>query len=235
MIVHETLATAIGQNARLVVTPVADKATLDVAASADLTMSSDVVELRIDGLTDCLDLAEQFARSCQRPILLTVRDQREGGAKPLSLVQRTELYNRYLEVASAIDIEVQCLRDLAGVVEAAKKEGKLVVASAHDFARMPVRSQIDALAQHSSEDADIFKIAATPADLSEVFSLAKFVSEADFGLPVSAMGMGKFGKISRLVCAQAGSVLNYGYLSHPNAPGQWPSAQLRSLIADLEE
>ncbi len=40
-------------------------------------------------------------------------------------------------------------------------------------------------------------------------------------LPLSVMGMGRFGKISRLLLAQAGSVLNYGYLDRPNASGQW--------------
>jgi 3-dehydroquinate dehydratase I len=49
------------------------------------------------------------------------------------------------------------------------------------------------------------------------------------------MGMGKYGKISRLVLAQAGSCLNYGYVGTPNASGQWPVAALKARIAELTE
>ena len=45
------------------------------------------------------------------------------------------------------------------------------------------------------------------------------------------MGMGKFGKASRLALAKAGSVLNYGYLDCPNAPGQWEATELKRLLA----
>jgi 3-dehydroquinate dehydratase-1 len=47
------------------------------------------------------------------------------------------------------------------------------------------------------------------------------------------MGMGPVGKLSRLVLAKAGSVLNYGYLLEANAPGQWPAWELKSLIDQI--
>ena len=45
---------------------------------------------------------------------------------------------------------------------------------------------------------------------------------------------GQFGKISRLVLAQAGSCLNYGYLGTPNASGQWPARLLKARLRELE-
>ena len=54
-------------------------------------------------------------------------------------------------------------------------------------------------------------------------------------MPLSVMGMGRFGKISRLLLAQAGSVLNYGYLDRPNASGQWEARLLKSRLAELAE
>ena len=51
-------------------------------------------------------------------------------------------------------------------------------------------------------------------------------------LPLSVMGMGRFGKISRLLFAQAGSVLNYGYLDRPNASGQWEATSLKKRLAN---
>ena len=81
--------------------------------------------------------------------------------------------------------------------------------------------------------ASAFKAAAmlhSPADVSE---LAAF-QLADHGLPVSTMGMGPLAPVSRLLCAQCGSVLNYGYLgSSPTAPGQWDAAFLKQAIARL--
>jgi 3-dehydroquinate dehydratase-1 len=47
------------------------------------------------------------------------------------------------------------------------------------------------------------------------------------------MGMGRFGKVSRLLLAQAGSVLNYGYLDRPNASGQWEATILKQRLKEL--
>lgn len=235
MIVHETLAPAIRRREPLVVAPIADPETLSWAASAAISQHCDVIELRIDALTGCLDAVERFAGSCDRPILLTVRDQTQGGTIPLSLTERAELYSRFIGFSSALDIEVEYLTGLSAIVETAQSRGTLIVASAHDFDQMPSRSTLDSLASRAADNADILKIAATPANLNDVFTLANIATGAPETLPASVMGMGPLGRLSRLVCAQAGSVLNYGYLSKPNAPGQWPSSQLKSLIAQLVE
>ena len=55
-------------------------------------------------------------------------------------------------------------------------------------------------------------MAATPAALAQL--LGVFAGESR--LPLSVMGMGRFGKISRLLLAQSGSALNYGYLDRPD-------------------
>jgi len=79
----------------------------------------------------------------------------------------------------------------------------------------------------------VFKAAAklhSPADLA---ALAAF-QQADHGLPKALMGMGPLAPVSRLLCAQYGSVLNYGYLGQtPTAPGQWSAARLKDAIAAL--
>ena len=55
---------------------------------------------------------------------------------------------------------------------------------------------------------------------SLVFSLlSKYVV---MHFPLSVMGMGKFGKLSRPLLACAGSVLNYGFLDAVQVPGQGP-------------
>ena len=54
-------------------------------------------------------------------------------------------------------------------------------------------------------------------------------------LPMATMGMGPLGRISRLLLASMGSVVNYGYLDRPTVPGQWPAQRLRELIRELRE
>ena len=54
-------------------------------------------------------------------------------------------------------------------------------------------------------------------------------------LPLSVMGMGALGKVSRLGFAEAGSVLNYGYLDRPNASGQWEATLLKQRLKELRE
>ena len=63
--------------------------------------------------------------------------------------------------------------------------------------------------------------------------LIEFLADEKARLPLAVMGMGVFGKISRLVLAQGGSCLNYGYLGSPNASGQWPVAILKERIAEI--
>jgi 3-dehydroquinate dehydratase-1 len=48
------------------------------------------------------------------------------------------------------------------------------------------------------------------------------------------MGMGALGKVSRLLFARAGSVLNYGYLDQPNASGQWEATLLKERLKELQ-
>ena len=43
----------------------------------------------------------------------------------------------------------------------------------------------------------------------------------------------EFGKISRLALAQAGSVLNYGYLGELQVPGQWAVGTLRERLREI--
>ena len=69
----------------------------------------------------------------------------------------------------------------------------------------------------------------TAADLGRL--LALFANRPP--LPLSVMGMGPYGKMSRLLFARVGSVLNYGYLHRPNASGQWEARVLKARVSEL--
>lgn len=127
------------------------------------------------------------------------------------------------------------MKELAGILDTARRSGVKIIASAHDFhATPPVATLLRAILRAQGAGADICKLAAhadTPVALARLLG----VLGRKQPLPLSVMGMGRFGKISRLLFAQAGSVLNYGYLDAPNANGQWEARLLKKRLAELTE
>jgi 3-dehydroquinate dehydratase I len=107
------------------------------------------------------------------------------------------------------------------------------VGSFHDFAGTPAADDLRRMRDMAFEaGADIVKFAATLHSTADLATLAALLEEPGHP-PLSVMGMGKLGRISRLIFAQLGSVLNYGYLDRPTVPGQWKATRLKELIAEL--
>jgi 3-dehydroquinate dehydratase-1 len=83
------------------------------------------------------------------------------------------------------------------------------------------------------EDADIVKLALHHNQVEDMVRCTRILQEND--RPMSVMGMGPLGPVSRLLYAQHGSLLNYGYLGdQATAPGQWPAKLLKEAIAAVE-
>jgi 3-dehydroquinate dehydratase-1 len=153
----------------------------------------------------------------------------------LSIPQRRDLYARFLPFATCIDVELRSLEKLAGTVAEARRAGVKLIVSAHHFRSMPSAVRLQwTIRQAHAAGADICKLAALADSAAALEPLLKTLSRQQ-PVPLSVMGMGRFGKISRLLLAQAGSVLNYGYLDRPNASGQWEARLLKKRLAELTE
>jgi 3-dehydroquinate dehydratase-1 len=168
------------------------------------------------------------------PLLFTARRSEEGGALALTNAARTEMLSAVLEDASLIDIEVASIPAMAGLIAELAERRLPWIASWHDFEKTPETMVLeDAAARAQDAGAAAFKAAAmlhSPADLAR---LTEF-QLAGHGLPKATMGMGRLAPVSRLLCAQCGSVLNYGYLGEtPTAPGQWDAGMLKQAITRL--
>ena len=196
----------------------------------------DLVEIRLDVLAaeNALDRSA-WQHLSGLPILFTARCREEGGAVDSTADQRAEWLTLTLDDAAAIDIEVANLAQMAGIVAALTERGIPLVASTHDFSGTPPMPFLqEKLEIARAAGAAVFKVAARVHGPADVCALAGFQAQ-DHGLPVATMGMGPLAPVSRLMCAQYGSVLNYGYLgSVPTAPGQWSAARLKDAIAALE-
>jgi len=197
----------------------------------------DWLELRVDSFFPEVANLRRIAPKLAVPRIVTVRHPSEGGmARGISERERRRLYGDFLEVAGLVDIELRRAAGMKEVIREAKEAGVGVILSHHDFRRTPPLAKLRALARQARDaGADTFKVAAMTRGARDLAILIEFLADEKSGLPLAVMGMGTYGKISRLVLAQAGSCLNYGYLGAANASGQWPVALLKARIAELRD
>lgn len=193
----------------------------------------DLVELRVDALAAQIGRVRRTASGLRVPILLTVRHPAEGGAGGHSARRRRELFMQFLPIATLVDVELRSVESMHGVIASARDRGIAVVVSDHHFHSMPsLAGMVERQRLAFRAGADVFKLAVMTGDARSLGRLIEFAARPAPG-PRALMGMGKFGQVSRLALACAGSVLNYGYLDKPNAPGQWEARELRKLLDRL--
>lgn len=220
----------------LVVGSIGNAAVLRDTSAPEVLAECDLVEIRLDVLAaeNALDPAA-WRHLSGVPILFTARCREEGGVMESTVHQRSEWIELALPDAAAIDIEVASLAEMAGITARTLARDVPLVASFHDFSvTPPVGVWQERLETARAAGASVFKAAARVHGPSDVAALATFQATGH-GLPVAMMGMGPLAPVSRLLCAQYGSVLNYGYLGNtPTAPGQWSAARLKDAIAALE-
>ncbi len=227
--------------APLVVGSLGDLPTLSASDPAALVGACDLVEIRLDLLMAAgIRLEDRPWRHLGPvPLLFTARRPEEGGATGTTAEAREQALLDALPDAALVDVELASVAAMPRLGAALAEHGVPWLASHHDFSAVPAVAKLDALRSRAADaGACLFKVAAElgrqPAAIQV---LAGFVQRAVAapGPPVSAMGMGPLAPVSRLLLAQLGSVLNYGYLgSSPTAPGQWSARRLREAIAAVE-
>lgn len=231
---HTTIS--LGSGTPWVVGSFGSAAGLREAGVAGTLQRCDIAEIRLDVL-----LAEgteparaQWAHLAGVPLLFTARCGAEGGALELAAPQRAALLHAALDDAALLDVEVASLDPMRDLLAEAARRGIPWLASFHDFDQLPEPAVLaDAAQRARAAGAVAFKVAAKLNALADVLRLAEFQLSAQ-GLPLATMGMGVLAPVSRLLCAQCGSVLNYGYLGGtPTAPGQWDCGLLRQAISRL--
>lgn len=193
----------------------------------------DVVEIRLDVLCrDGWQLSQKpWAHLSGKPLLFTARCQSEGGVMPLEAAARAAMIAAVCEEAAAVDVEIASMHEMRETLALLAEKSIPWIASSHHFDRLPSISLWRELRERArAGGASVAKFAATLHDAAEMEVLESFQSEPA-EICVSTMGMGELAPASRVRCALAGSVLNYGYIGQaPTAPGQWPAATLRAAI-----
>jgi len=208
-----------------------------IASASDLRFAlamrqlPDLFELRLDCLGEILNYLERKMSIFRAPIIITARDPREGGANNLSLEKRSQLLSRFLSHAKYLDVELRSTRLLQPLLAQARKRNVSVILSLHDFRSTPSARSLRAKGTRAkSHGADIFKVATRTEKPQDLARLIDFILDKKVDLPVSAMGIGKLGAISRLLLTRCGSVLNYGSLQQSQLEGQPSIEVLRSAL-----
>jgi len=191
----------------------------------------DLFELRLDHLMRIVDELENKLSRLQTPLIITARHPQEGGANNLSLAQRRDLLSRFLSHARYIDVELRSASALRPLLKLAREKNVRRIISFHSLKSTPGSRALRVKARATkAHGPDIFKIATrtdTPAQLAR---LIDFIMEKDADLPVSAMGIGKLGVISRILLACCGSALVYGSVAAATGiEGQMSLEQLRAF------
>ena len=197
---------------------------------------ADIVELRADLFDDprpeTITAALARLRSAGRPIILTVRAASEGG-RPLDEARRHALYARGLPLVDAIDVEIASDALVAEVVPRARATGRTLLLSAHAFDAMPSEEALRAtIARAAGLGADLTKIAAVAHDVDELQRLL-VVTLGARDRHLVTLAMGPMGPLSRLVLPAAGSLLTYGHVGRPTAPGQLGVGELAAELRRL--
>jgi 3-dehydroquinate dehydratase-1 len=183
--------------------------------------------LRLDSLgTD--ENVHQFAKKCPLPVLITARGPEEGGQNSWSKEERAQAYRAFLPYATIIDIELCDFKAFGSVIDDAKAIGIPVIGSLHDFEVTPEPAS---LAEKINTRADLHKFAFMAQSSNDIKKHLEIFEQLS-GHALSVMGMGPLGAAARPLMAEAGSLLNYGFLGDtPTAPSQWPAGLLKATLA----
>jgi 3-dehydroquinate dehydratase / shikimate dehydrogenase len=194
----------------------------DIAAAAEA--GADLIELRIDDLTEAVDV-QSIISDFDRRFILTCRPTWEGGHSELSNEDRIRLLSTIAPTDDTVmvDIELRTLRE-SGTGDF---ENRLIV-SAHDFKGRPDRltNLFNELNAAPGEVAKVVWLARSIRDNVEVFELLQHRQR-----PTIALCMGEAGLISRVLAKKFGAFLTFASLRDESgtAPGQVTIADMKRL------
>lgn len=191
------------------------------------------VELRVDALPASVGCDDILSHRIWKPVLVTIRRAEEGGRRSFPDEERREMAARLLSMASGLDWEIASMPEALDLIRKAKNAGVTVVASAHDFRQTPeLQDLLEKERAARSMGADIVKFAFSLNTIEDIQVGVELLRRRTG--PLAVMGMGALAPVSRLLYAQTGSALVYGYLGdRESAPGQWPAKLFQEALMNM--
>lgn len=198
------------------------------------SIPADLIEVRVDELLQAkvkLETIEQALRTRRHPVLLTARAANEGGAYTWQKGERTKVLFRLMDHADALDLELEHLPQLKRVHEAAIADELSLILSVHSIQRPATNEQLRTwMHEFQQHQAFVYKIAMRLNQQNDLHQLVDILLRNPHRR-WALMGLGPDAPKSRQVLTGLGSVLVYGYLDKPTAPGQPSARQLVKALA----
>ncbi len=193
--------------------------------------SIQMIEVRYDYLYSDkvpVDTVLSFIKNLQIPFIFTFRLKEEGGKVFVEDSIRAEIIKKALNFKpSLVDIELYTLKRSLKTFESGLNKLQEfnigLIVSYHNFENTPSKETLLSIAQEESTfSPDVLKIATTvknPEDILRLMDIT-FTIREKYKKPMIIMGMGDYGKITRLATFAFGSDLMYANLFGVSAPGQ---------------
>lgn len=177
--------------------------TADLRRARDEVADADLVELRLDTVSDP-DVAGAL-EGRRTPVIVTCRPIWEGGAFTGPEEQRRRILSEALALgAEYVDVEWRAkFDDLLSVTN-----GRRIVLSSHDFEGVPKDLAARAQAMRAT-GAEVVKIAAAVRQLSDCVPLLDLGAQAGGQHKLVVIGMGEAGLATRVLAGRFGSAWSY--------------------------
>lgn len=201
----------------------------------DSISMADLIELRIDMFDDIspghvMEMFRIATDKFNKPLITTVRDVSEGGQRDIP--DRFALYEAAVPLSDFVDVEVNS-KSLLQKVKGIMNDRNFLIGSYHNFDLTPQDDFLDGIVMRGNVlGADMVKIAVTAKDRDDLIRLLLFtLRHKDSGM--ITMCMGEQGLPSRIIAPVFGSLIAYGYINKPSAPGQLSVVQLSEIFSLL--
>jgi len=194
--------------------------------------SADMVEIRLD----CLEkyTGAEKLREINKPLIVTCMPKSEGGKFSGTEEERIEMLFEAVQYADYVSLELSTKKDhRERIIYEARTRDTKVIATYHDYKKTPKIKEItEILKKEKMTGADIAKVAFQANDYKDVMNLMSVLLENDIGIPIIAVSMGEYGKISRILGPLLGSYLTFASPSKGQeaAPGQLTVEELHTVF-----
>ncbi|MFW6366286.1 MAG: type I 3-dehydroquinate dehydratase [Spirochaetota bacterium] len=188
-------------------------------------------EIRLDaGAFSAADTALLFGRK-EVKLIATYRP---GNASDET---RIEILNAAIDAGAAcIDIEVENSDAFKqAVIPRAKEKGVQVIVSYHNYENTPQCRELEEVIRWCRDSgADIIKISCAVHTRQEA---ARILSLYQYDFPIVALGMGEFGRITRVASVLLGAPFTYvsPEEGRGTAPGQIGRARMQEIIGLIQQ
>ena len=240
----------LGEGMPAICVPVMGRTISEIAQAAARAKAAqaDVIELRIDSLTDRPGIREATG-ACRAvrenakgiPLLFTLRTKRDGGAGTADAEAYETLLGAVMEsgACDAVDCELSVGEGaFSRIAEKAKKTGVLLVGSSHEFGEIgDMRRAAQWLKRQESLGADVCKAAVMARTGVQALEAALVMARAGerIDAPIIAIAMGAAGVLTRVGGACTGSCLTFGTAGEASAPGQMDARTLRRVMESIQQ